>query len=135
MIKAPKEIIPLIGICILALAIAIRAGMGKNNEIFDGVVVQWKTLYVFYPDAKGCEVRGSPYAIVPNRNFYEIVKTNLPVDNLEGITRGAWRVKLRGSLSRVGRYGYEDRYWREITPFHVMDAKSLDCKNDPPAMP
>ena len=104
--------------------------MGKNNETFDGLVVLRNSSYEFYPGVKDCGRRGTPYWIVPNGNFYDVVEASVHVNSIEELFRlhRAWRVKLRGNLSRIGRYGYEGRYWRELSPIYVIDAMSLDCK-------
>ena len=105
--------------------------MGRKNETFEGLVVKRNLTYEFYPSAKGCERRGTPYLIVPNGDFYEMTKTIVSVDQIEDLFRGEWHRKLKGNLSRLGRYGPDGEYWRELSPIYVIDSKSLDCKGKP----
>jgi hypothetical protein len=103
--------------------------MGKDNEVFDGLVVLKNSRYEFYPGLKDCPPRGRPYWIVPNHHFNDIVRTSSNVEHLEGLFHGAWRVRLRGNLSHIGRYGHAGKYWRELSPTYVIDTVSLDCKD------
>lgn len=65
-----SRIVPIRLFLALALAAAlVHELMGRKNETFDGVIVQDLTTYEFYPDAKDCNYRGTPYMLLPNRRF------------------------------------------------------------------
>jgi hypothetical protein len=126
------RIVPMIALCTLALAVAISAARGKTNQIVDGVVVMDYSNYRFYPDAKDCHLRGTPYWLVPNREFHDLAPLPITTDfqHLDRILHAAWRVKVRGNLSRIGRYGFQGKYWRELDVRPVIDATSLNCTSD-----
>jgi hypothetical protein len=89
--------------------------MGRQRQVFNGLVLEENAFYTFYPGLKDCRRQGTPYWLVPNREFYEMLKTRVDTKDPEDLLHGAWRVKLVGNLSRVGRYGYQGRYWRELS--------------------
>ena len=128
---SPSRVVPVFLICALALAVVINGARAKKNQIFDGLVVQDDTHYEFYPGVKDCLRQGTPYWLVPNRKFYEMVRTSTDVEHLDRLFHGTWRVKLNGDLSHIGRYGYREKYWRELSVNYVVDAMQLSCNDAP----
>ena len=126
-----SRIVPVILISALALTAAINGARGKKNQTFEGLVVQENSLYEFYPGVKDCKRYGTPYWLVPNPEFYELVHTSSDVGHLDRLFHGAWRVKLNGDLSHIGRYGYREKYWRELSARYVVDAIELSCSYAP----
>jgi hypothetical protein len=49
--------------------------------------------------------------------------------HLDKALHAAWKVKLRGNLSSIGRYGLRGKFWRELDVQYVIDAIQLDCKD------
>jgi hypothetical protein len=128
-----SRVIPVVLACALVLAVAINTARGKNNQTFEGVVVMDFPTYKFYPNQKDCRLKGTAYWLVPNQKFYELVPLpQKPFDfsNLPFLIHAAWKVKLRGNLSSIGRYGFQGKYWRELDVLSVMDAAQLDCKDE-----
>jgi hypothetical protein len=130
---SPSRTVPVFLICALVLAVVINGAAGKKNQTFDGLVVQENTFYEFYPDVQGCLRQGTPYWLVPNREFYETVHTSTDLEhlNLDRLVHGSWRVRLIGDLSHIGRYGYQDKFWRELSVRYVMNANQLNCDDAP----
>ena len=115
---------------LVALVVALVHGlMGKKNQTFDGVVVQDLTTYEFYPDAKDCNYRGTPYVLLPNTRFYEIVTASTGIGHMERLLHGRWRAKLNGNLSAVGWHKYRKNYWRELSVNYVVDAVEFSCSD------
>jgi len=102
---------------------------GKKNETFDGVIVQDFMTYEFYPNAKDCNYRGTPYALLPNARFHEIVTTSssTDVEHIDRRLHGTWRAKLNGNLSAIGWHKYRKNYWRELSVNYVIDAVEMSC--------
>jgi len=123
------RIVPVLALCTVALAAAIGVVRGKANQTFNGVVVMDYSNYRFYPDAKDCHPREMPYWLVPNRGFHALTPMPSTTDfqNLDRILHAAWRFRVRGNLSRIGRYGFQGKYWRELDVQSVIDATSLNC--------
>lgn len=123
-----SRIVPIL--LLVALVVALVHGlMGKKNQTFDGVVVQDLTTYEFYPDAKDCNYRGTPYVLLPNTRFYEIVTASTGVGHMERLLHGRWRAKLNGNLSAVGWHKYRKNYWRELSVNYVVDAFEFSCSD------
>ena len=123
-----SRIVPILLFVALVLAALVHGLMGKKNETFDGVIVQDSQTYEFYPDAKGCNNRGTPYVLLPNERFYEIVTTSTDdVEHLDRLFHGRWRAKLNGNLSAVGWHKYRKNYWRELSVNYVVDAVEMSC--------
>jgi hypothetical protein len=127
-----SQIIPVALLCALVLAAAVNNARGKNNQTFEGVVVMDYSSYRFYPDQKDCHVKGTAYWLVPNDRFYDVVPKPSTSDfaHLERLLHAAWKAKLRGNLSSIGRYGFQGKYWRELDIMYVIDATQLDCKDE-----
>jgi hypothetical protein len=67
------RIVPALLIGVL-LAFAALIPLGENkNQTFNGVIVMNFNTYEFYPNAKDCNYRGTPYVVLPNAPFREIV--------------------------------------------------------------
>jgi hypothetical protein len=94
-------------------------------------------VYRFYPDLRDCRVKGTAYWLVPNKKFHDVAPMPSSSDpdifsdlaRLDPLSHAAWRVKLRGNLSSIGRHGFQGKYWRELDVSYVMDATQLDCKD------
>lgn len=122
------RIVPVCAICALALAILINGARGKSDQTFDGLFVLESPRYEFYEGLKDCSAHGTAYWLVPNSDFNKELMT-VDIEHLERLLHGAWRVRFRGDLSRIGRYGYQERYWREIRVLAVLQLKELNCKD------
>jgi|SRR5215510_2812002 len=122
------RIVPILAICSLGLAAVINWARGKDNETFEGVAVQENLRYEFYPDAKGCEPKGTSYLLLPNGRFHELVREEASIDRIEDLLHSTWKIKLAGNISRVGRFGPQGRNLRELSVLYVIDARRLDCK-------
>ena len=102
--------------------------MGRKNQTFDGVIVQDINTYEFYPNAKDCSYTGTPYVLLPNARFHEIVTARVSdFEHIERLFHGTWRAKLNGNLSPIGWHKYRKTYWRELSVNHVVDAVPLSC--------
>src|SRR6267154_6860430 len=92
-----QRTVPVLLLGILALA-ALGHGLGgKKNQTFNGVIVLDVQTYEFYPDAKGCNYRGTPYVLLPNARLRELVPGS--TEHLEPLFQGTWRAKVRGEPS------------------------------------
>jgi hypothetical protein len=111
------------------LAVAINTARGKRNEILEGVVVVHYTTYEFYPGLKDCHIKGMPY-LLPNQRFYDEVPSTGDFNHLDRMWHASWKVKLRGDLSSIGRYGPQENYWRKLDVKYVIDARELDCNDE-----
>ena len=95
---------PVLLLCALAVAALIHGVMGKQHQSFDGLIVLDVNHYEFYPDAKDCNRRGTPYLLVPNSRFHEIVNASTSdLQHPEDLLHSQWRAKLNGNLSHIGR--------------------------------
>jgi tetratricopeptide (TPR) repeat protein len=122
-----SRVVPVLMICALALAGLIYGLMGRKNQTFDGVIVQDVMTYEFYPNAKDCNYLGTPYVLLPNARFHEIVTTVTDVEHIDRLLHGAWRAKLNGNLSAIGWHKYRKNYWRELSVNYVIDAVEMSC--------
>jgi hypothetical protein len=122
------KVVPVLLLCVLAAAIAINFVRGRSDQTFSGVVIMDLPVYKFYPEQKDCGQKGTPYLLIPNSRFGEIASNTADIDNLDALMHASWRVKLRGNLSHLGRYGPRGIYWREFHVQYVIDAVPLDCK-------
>jgi len=112
----------------LAFAALVYGLIGKKNQTFDGVIVQDVMTYEFYPNAKDCNYRGTPYVLLPNARFQEVVTTgSTDVERIDRLLRGTWRAKLNGNLSAIGWHKYRKNYWRELSVNYVIDAVEMSC--------
>jgi hypothetical protein len=121
-----SRIIPVLLLGVLALAALIYWLGGKKSQTFDGVIVMNVMTYEFYPNAKNCDYHGTPYVLLPNARFEEIVATRSA--DIEHALRGTWRAKVNGNLSPIGWYKYRETYWRELSVNYVVDAVSISCR-------
>jgi hypothetical protein len=122
-----SRILPILLVFALVLA-ALGYGLtGKKSQTFDGVIVQHFSTYEFYPNAKDCRYQGSPYVLLPNERFHEIVTTRTNLEHIDRLLHGVWRARLNGNLSRIGWFAYRKMYWRELSVNYVVDAVSLSC--------
>jgi hypothetical protein len=124
------RIVPVLLLGVLALAALVPRLGGKKNQTFDGVIVRNFNTYEFYPNAKDCSYRGTPYVLLPNARFREIINTgSTDVENVDRLFHGSWRAKLNGNLSRIAWYKYRKTYWRELSVNYVVDAVSISCSD------
>jgi hypothetical protein len=114
--------VPLLALSVLLLAGILTVVGPMANRTFDGLVVVDYPLYEFYPHSKGCPATGTPYWLVPNDDLYGQM-TFYPGHFIQGW----WRVKFRGNLSIIGRYGYSNRYWRELRVVDVYKVTEVKC--------
>jgi hypothetical protein len=125
-----ERLVPVLLFGVLVLAALGPKLLGSKNQTLDGVVVRNLMTYEFYPNARDCNYRGTPYVVLPNQRFWEIMNTEITgvkeVD-VEHLFRGTWRAKINGNLSRIGRYKYRKTYWREFSVNYVLDAVSISC--------
>ena len=125
------RIVPVLLLGVLALAALVHGLGGKKNQTFDGVIVLNLRTYEFYPNAKDCNYRGTPFVVLPNARFQEIVTTgSTDVEHLDLLFQGTWRAKLNGNLSPIGYYKYRKTYWRELSVNYVVDAMSISCSDE-----
>jgi hypothetical protein len=117
--------IPICSISVLALAIFLNFAMGKKAQTFDGVLIRVLPREEFYPRATGCPVTGTPYLLISNSELEQ--STSMSIEDFSQHVQGAWRVRFRGDLSAIGRYG---EYWRLVRVTTVYSVERLDsCKN------
>ena len=125
-----NRIIPVLLLGVLAFTALVINLEGKTNQTFDGVIVQNGTIYEFYPNAKDCKYEGTPYVLLPNARFDEIVTTGgTDIKHLDRLFNGTWRAQLNGNLSRIGWYRYRKTYWRELSVNFVVDAVQMSCSD------
>jgi tetratricopeptide (TPR) repeat protein len=122
------RIVPVLLLGALALAALVYGLIGKKNQTFDGVIVQDAMTYEFYPNAKDCNYRATPYVLLPNARFHEVVTTgSTDVEHMDRLLHCTWRAKLNGNLSAIGWHKYRKNYWRELSVNYVIDAVELSC--------
>src|SRR6266480_4227188 len=122
------RIVPVLSLGALALAALVYGLIGKKNQTFDGVIVQDVMTYEFYPNANDCNYRGTPYVLLPNERFHEIVANgSTDVEHMDRLLHGTWRAKLNGNLSAIGWHKYRKNYWRELSVNYVIDAVEMSC--------
>jgi tetratricopeptide (TPR) repeat protein len=123
-----SRIVPILLLGALAFAALVYGLIGKKNQTFDGVIVQDVMTYEFYPNAKDCHYRGTPYVLLPNARFHEVVTTSsTDVEHIDRLLHGTWRAKLNGNLSAIGWHKYRKNYWRELSVNYVIDAVEMSC--------
>jgi tetratricopeptide (TPR) repeat protein len=123
-----SRIVPILLLGALAFAALVYGLIGKKNQTFDGVIVQDVMTYEFYPNAKDCNYRGTPYVLLPNARFHEVVATgSTDVEHIDRLLHGTWRAKLNGNLSAIGWHKYRKNYWRELSVNYVIDAVEMSC--------
>ena len=130
---ATRRVLPIVLVSFVVLALAIRFLGGRKDEVLDGVIVQNSAGYEFYLGATGCRPSGTRFSLLPNRDFYREVPapTTNDFEHLEKLLHNSWRVKLRGDLTRIGRYGYDGSYSRELRVKYVIDSRQLSCGETP----
>src|SRR5712692_9966082 len=97
-----SRIVPILLLGLLALAALVHGLMGRKNQTFDGVIVQDVSTYEFYPNAKDCNYRGTPYVLLPNERFHEVVANgSTDAEHMDRLLHGTWRAKLNGNLSAI----------------------------------
>jgi hypothetical protein len=114
--------VPLLALAALLLAGIVKVVGPMTGQTFDGLVVVDYPLYEFYPDSKGCPATGTHYWLVPNDDLYGQMAF-YPGHFIQGW----WRVKFRGDLSIIGRYGYSKKYWRELRVVDVYKVTEVKC--------
>jgi hypothetical protein len=116
------RLVPILGICgtcLVAFALLLNFAAAKKDQIFDGIFVEKLPTSEFYPGATGCPLNGMPYAVIANSDFYEAMPLKL-----DDISRpGVWHIRLKGDLSRVGRY---EGYWRVIRVTELFRTRKID---------
>jgi tetratricopeptide (TPR) repeat protein len=123
-----SRIVPILLLGALASAALVYGLIGKKSQTFDGVIVQDLMTYEFYPKAKDCNYRGTPYVLLPNARFHEVVTTgSTDVEHIDRLLHGTWRTKLNGNLSAIGWHKYRKNYWRELSVNYVIDAVEMSC--------
>jgi len=123
-----NRIIPVLLLGVVALVALVHWVGGKKNQTFDGVIVMNFETYEFYPNAKDCNYGGTPYVLLPNARFREIVTTgSTDFEHLDRLFHGTWRAKLNGNLSPIGWHKYRKTYWRELSVNYVVDTVSISC--------
>jgi hypothetical protein len=123
------RLVPVLLLGVLALAALTPALVGRKNQTLDGVIVMNSNTYEFYPNAKDCNYRGTPYVVLPNARFREMITREITgIDDVEHLFHRAWRAKLNGNVSRIGWYKYRKTYWREFSVNYVVDAVSISCR-------
>src|SRR5258706_13459932 len=122
-----SRIVSILLLGLLAFAALVHGMMGRKNQTFDGVIVQDVSTYEFYPNAKDCNYRGTPYVLLPNERFREVVAISTDVENIDRLLHVTWRASLNGNLSPVGWHKYRKNYWRELSVNYVIDAVEMSC--------
>ena len=123
-----SRIVPILLLGALAFTALVYGLIGKKNQTFDGVIVQDAMTYEFYPNAKDCNYRGTPYVLLPNERFHEVVANgSTDVEHMDRLLHGIWRAKLNGNLSAIGWHKYRKNYWRELSVNYVIDAVEMSC--------
>ena len=83
-----QDATPILLIGALLLAGVLYSLKGTDHQTYEGVIVQNVTSYEFYPNAKDCSYSGTPYVLLPDRHFHDLVMswapsttspTNLPI--------------------------------------------------------
>jgi hypothetical protein len=123
-----NRIVPISGICVLALVVLLNFAREQKAQTFDGVYVRGPLRSEFYPRATGCSVSGTPYWLVSNDELDS--QTPLGPELLEGVP-DVWQVRFVGDLSRIGTYdGLSRRYWRIVRVTSSLRVARLDsCRN------
>ena len=124
----PGRIVPISGICILAVAIFLNFAREQKAHTFEGVYVRGPLRSEFYPRATGCPVNGTAYWLVSNDELD--LQTRPSPESLEGVP-DLWQVRFVGDLSRIGKYeGLYRRYWRIVRVTSALRVARLDsCRN------
>jgi hypothetical protein len=128
--RRATDVVPVALVIVFLIVVLLNAGRAKDNQTFDGVVLSTPGKYEFYPGATNCFFKGTPYILIPNPDFCKVVTFSIDPAHMERLSYVAWRVKLRGNLSRFGIYGLGTGYWRQLDVSHVIDAKLLGCFRD-----
>jgi hypothetical protein len=125
-----QRIVPVLLLGILLIAGLVHVLGAKRNQTFDGVIVFNASTYEFYPNAKDCNYGGTPYVLLPDARFSELViAQSADFEHLDRLFYVTWRAKLNGNLSSIGQYKYGKTYWRELSVNYVVDAASMGCSD------
>lgn len=119
-----SRVVPLLALGFLALVISVNLVRPRTDETFDGLLILNFPRFEFYPDVKECPARGIAYWIIPNDDLRGQM-TLAPED----LAHGAWRVRFKGNLSGIGRYGYLKNYWREVHVVDVYEVTATKCSD------
>ena len=122
-----SRIVPILLLGLLAFAALVHGLMGRKNQTLGGVIVQDVSTYEFYPNAKDCNYRGTPYVLLPNDRFRDVVAISADIEHIDRLLHGTWRARLNGNLSPVGWHKYRKNYWRELSVNYVIDAVEMNC--------
>lgn len=82
-LMSASRIVPILLLGLLAFAALVHRLTGRKNQTFGGVIVQDVSTYEFYPNAKDCNHRGTPYVLLPNERFREVVATSTDVEHID----------------------------------------------------
>jgi tetratricopeptide (TPR) repeat protein len=129
-----SRIVPILLLGLLAFAALVHGLMGRKNQAFDGLIVQDVSTYEFYPNAKDCNYRGTPYVLLPNDRFRDVVAISTDAEHIDRLFHGTWRARLNGNLSPVGWHKYRKNYWRELSVNYVIDAVEMSCGDTQPIL-
>lgn len=126
-LMSTSRIVPILLLGLLVLGALVQGLMAKKNRTLGGVIVQNLTTYEFYPNAKDCNYRGTPYLLLPNERFHEIVTTSTDPEHMDRLFHGTWRATINGNLSAVGWHKSRKNYWRGFSVNYVIDALEMSC--------
>ena len=119
-----SRITPIFAIFIIGLAAFLNFARGKKGQTFDGVLIRRLPIEEFFPGATGCPVSGTPYVLHSSPELND--STPMGLDALEQRVQGVWRIRFRGDLSAIGRYG---KYWRIVRVTTVYKVEKLESCN------
>lgn len=128
--KTP-EIVAVSAIAALLFAVGVNFARGKQDVVIEGVAVQRNLVYDFYPEAKDCTTKSTSYLLLPNARFSDAVQETGDVDHLDRLFQSTWKLKIRGDLSRIGRFGVRGQDLREFTVRSVIEVQRLECGSSP----
>src|SRR5258708_26900182 len=113
-LMSASRIVPILLLGLLALAALVHGLTGRKNQTFDGVIVQDVSTYEFYPNAKDCNHRRTPYVLLPNERFSEAVAISTDVEHIDRLLHGTCRARLTGNLSPAPSHKSLKDYCREL---------------------
>src|SRR6266850_5982698 len=122
-----SRLVPILLLSALGLAALVQFLTEQKNQTFDLVIAHDLMSYEFYPNAKDCNYRGTPYVLLPNERFHKVVNGSTDVEHMDRLLHGTWRAKLNGNLSAIGWHKYRKNYWRELSVNYVIDAVEMSC--------
>ncbi|HKW88426.1 MAG TPA: hypothetical protein VJN21_06690 [Candidatus Acidoferrales bacterium] len=127
----PSRLIPVCVILVLAALALFCFARGRKNQMLDGVFIRDNQLNEFYPGNQACPVSGLPDWVITNQEFKDGVSVPISVPgDRNPLYHAPWHVRITGDVSRLGSYGWNGRYWREVRVLHLIEAGPLpSCKN------